>query len=376
MHKVTFFPLGNADCCRIDLDNGRKALFDYADMRDPDDDEDRRCDLPTELREDLDEAGRDFFDVVAFTHLDEDHYKGASEFFWLKYAKKYQDEDRIKIETLWIPADIITEKAPDNEEARILQREARYRFRAGEGIRVFSRPERLRKWCADNDIDLEDRLHLITDAGQLAPEFTLAGDNAEFFAHSPFAFRQDENTVEDRNGDCLVMQAVFSVEGVETKLLLLADAPYSAISDIVTITRSKNREARLEWDIVKAAHHCSYLSLSDEKGRDKTVPVEEVAWLYEEQGLERGVMVSTSDPIPSQGSPADKNSDPPHRQAANYYKDVLDDLAGQFKVTMEEPQPAEPRPIVVEIGIFKATLKKQALTGPMIATRTRAPRAG
>ena len=53
MHKVTFHNIGNADCIRIDLDNGKKILFDYAHMGDPHDDDDRRCDLPRELRDDL-----------------------------------------------------------------------------------------------------------------------------------------------------------------------------------------------------------------------------------------------------------------------------------------------------------------------------------
>lgn len=56
MHKVTFFPLGNADCCRIDLHDGRKILFDFGNMRDPDDENDKRCDLPTLLDEDLKSA--------------------------------------------------------------------------------------------------------------------------------------------------------------------------------------------------------------------------------------------------------------------------------------------------------------------------------
>ena len=46
---------------------------------------------------------------------------------------------------------------------------------------------------------LESREHLITDAGQLIPGFTLENDGAEFFVHSPFAWRQDEKTVIDRN---------------------------------------------------------------------------------------------------------------------------------------------------------------------------------
>ena len=66
MHKATFFPLGNADCCRIDLQDGRKILFDYANTRNPDDESDLRCDLPALLTEDLESADKNEFDVVAF----------------------------------------------------------------------------------------------------------------------------------------------------------------------------------------------------------------------------------------------------------------------------------------------------------------------
>ena len=67
MHKMTFFPLGNADCCRINLENERTILVDFAATRDPDDADDRRCDLPELLRADLKARKREFFDVVAFT---------------------------------------------------------------------------------------------------------------------------------------------------------------------------------------------------------------------------------------------------------------------------------------------------------------------
>ena len=33
MPRLTFYPLGNADTCLIDLANGKKVLFDFADMR-------------------------------------------------------------------------------------------------------------------------------------------------------------------------------------------------------------------------------------------------------------------------------------------------------------------------------------------------------
>ena len=71
--KLTFHPLGNADCTRFDLADGKKLLVDYADMRNPNDLWDRRIDLPAELKSDLRAAKRDYYDVVCFTHLDDDH---------------------------------------------------------------------------------------------------------------------------------------------------------------------------------------------------------------------------------------------------------------------------------------------------------------
>ena len=49
--KLTFHPLGNTDCTRIDI-NGRKMLVDYADKRNPADIWDARIDLPEVLKAD------------------------------------------------------------------------------------------------------------------------------------------------------------------------------------------------------------------------------------------------------------------------------------------------------------------------------------
>ena len=376
MHKMTFFPLGNADCCRIDLGNGRKILFDYANTRDSEDEDDPRCDLEQELRDDLEDADRDSFDVVAFTHLDEDHYKGATEFFWLDHADKYQCEDRIKIDVMWVPAAAITEEGIEKEEGKIIQKEAQHRFKNGEGIRVFSRPGRLKDWCKKNDVDFEKRKHLITDAGQVSPEFTTSDDEVEFFVHSPFAKRLDENNVEDRNQDAIVMQATFTVDGTETKALLMSDATHEVITDIVEITQAKERTQKLEWDIAKLPHHCSYLSIGPDKGTDKTVPVDAVKNLFEDNGQEGGIMVSTSKPIPTKGSKGDKDSDPPHRQAANYYKEDAVDSADNFKVTMEHPKESAPRPLEIVIDESKATVRKRAAIAGAAAVSVRPPRAG
>jgi len=138
MHRLTFYPLGNADCCLIDLANGQKILFDYADIRCEDDSEDLRIALGEELRKNLKDANRDFVDVVAFTHLDNDHICKSSEFFHLEHAEKYQGEGRIKIRELWIPAAAVIEEGCTDED-RIIRSEARHRLRKWKrSSRVFT----------------------------------------------------------------------------------------------------------------------------------------------------------------------------------------------------------------------------------------------
>ena len=142
------------------------------------------------------------------------------------------------------------------------------------------------------------------------------------------------------------------------------------------IRDAQGNEVRLEWDIAKLPHHCSYLSLGPDKGDHETVPVDNIAWLYEEQGQEGAIIVSTSKPIPVKGSKEDEDVQPPHRQAATYYKSVIEASDGEFVVTMEHPKKSAPEPVVIEITSRGATLKVAGATAAYIATSRPAHRAG
>jgi hypothetical protein len=347
--RLTFHPLGNADCTRIDLADGKKLLIDYADMRNHDDQWDRRINLPVELRADLRAAQRSYYDVVCFTHLDDDHCCGSGDFFWLEHASKYQGDDRIKIRELWVPAAAILEDGCE-DSARIIRQEARYRLKRGSGIRVFSRPKKLKQWLEQNGLTLESRAHLITDAGQYVPGFSTAGpERVRFFIHSPFGWRQNANEVIDRNQDSVAFQATFLEGSRETRALFLSDLDYDSIQQIVNISKAHQNQDRLLWDILKNPHHCSYTAIGPDKGDDETMPVEEVKWLCETQGQERHTMMSSSWSIPVKGSDEDKDVQPPHRQAAAYYKRVAAAKDGQFKVTMDLPSASKPKPTTIEI---------------------------
>lgn len=382
MPKLTFFPLGNADSCLIEVQSGGNILFDFGNQRDPGNKDDKRCDLAAELRKILKAAKRDYFDVVAFTHLDRDHYDRATEFFYFDHIKKYQDKDRIKIREMWVPAAVIVEALPkdqeDIEEAKAIQKEARERLKAGKGIRVFSRPGSLKKWLEDNGLTLEKRKDLITDAGNLIPGWDKNSHGVEFFVHSPFAKHADDKTTIDRNTASLIVHATFYVGTSQTKLFLGSDATYDVLQDIVNITKAKGRTKKLEWDVLKLMHHCSYTALSDEKGKEKTTPVKEVKELFEEFGQQGGIIVSMSWPIPTKGSDEDESGQPPHRQAANYYKDdTIPAIDGEFIVTMEHPKVSAPAPLVIDISDNGgATVEKVVATGISVISSTSAPRAG
>ena len=373
MHQITLFNLGNADTSRIDLANGKKLLIDYANMRCATDAKDKRIDLPVQLRADLKNAKRNDYDVVAFTHLDNDHTCGASEFFELLHAAKYQGGDRVKIKELWVPAAVLVEDGCE-DETRILRQEARYRLKKGEGIRVFSGPGQLTDWLATQGLTVADRQHLITDAGTLIPGFNLATDGVEFFVHSPFASRTAGGGLAamDRNSDALTFQATFMEGTRKTRMHFFSDIDWPVIKSIVEVTEYYGRTERLEWDIFKIAHHCSYLSLSSEKGTEVTVPDAEVKKLFETYGQSRGRLISTSKPIPSN----DDDKQPPHRQAAAYYKAQAERLRGEFLVTMEHTSILYPEPIVIKIDQLGATIGKLAAAASVAGGSIPPPRAG
>ena len=373
MPSLTFYPLGNADCSRIALAGGEQILFDYADQRDPDDPEDKRCDLRREIRNDMKKAKRDAFAVVAYTHLDDDHVCGSEDIFYFEHAKRYQEGDRLKIDELWVPAAAIID--PDCEDsAQVVRAEARYRLKQGSGIKVFSRPEKLKDWIEKNSLTLDSRKHLIVDAGTVVPTFTLSAHGVEFFVHSPFASRLDDGSVLDRNTDSIIVQATFQVGNIDTRVILGSDVKYQDIEEIVRMTQLRNRSVRLEWDVFKLPHHCSYTSIGPDKGVSKTPPTENTKWLYETQRRANALMVSTSKPIPAAGSAEDKDPQPPHRQAAAYYKTHTPEK--RFKVTMEHPSLDAPEKLVVEIDGTKARFVTGLIGGAAVITSRPSPRVG
>ena len=377
MYTVTFYPVGNGDTSQIVLENGKRILFDYRHLKKTEEGDGPEIDLAKQLRDELKKADRTSFDVVAFTHADADHIQNSTEFFELWHADKYKGDDRIEIKELWVPAAMILESctpAQRSDEFVIWRTEARHRLKEGKGIRVFSKPDKLKGWLEENGLTLESRAGLITDAGQVAPGLTLANDGIEFFCHSPFIRHVDDND-EIRNSASLIFNVRFQAGSSTFDYLAVGDTDWSTLEDIVTTTKNHGNDDRLAWDLYGIPHHCSYLALSDEKGATKTVPkprVEELLLL----GREGAHIVSSSCPI-SDDTAAREQVQPPHIQARKCYEEYLGKISGgRFYVTMEEPNKTKPAPLKFEIKQTGITKVGAALGGAPAIILTEPPRAG
>jgi hypothetical protein len=372
--QVIFYPVGNGDTSQIVLDNGKRLLFDFHHQQKTE--EDGSFNLWDHLKGDLKKAKRDYYDVVALTHGDSDHILNSTEFFELRCAEKYQGNGRTKIAELWVPAAMILESGTaeqQKDEVFIWRREARFRLKEGKGIRVFSRPDKLKDWLEANGLRFEDRRHLITDAGQLVPGLSLANDGVEFFCHSPFIKHVDEGDVL-RNEASVIFQVRFEVDGTQFNYLAVGDSEHSVLDDIVAITKYHGNDHRLDWDLYNIPHHCSYLALGLDKGQKKTEPTANVAELLR-HGQSGAYIVSSSNPIGNDKG-AYEAAQPPHVQAKNTYEEFLNEVDGRrFVVTMEHPSSAKPEPIVFEISGSGGNLAlKRSASAAIISSP--APRAG
>lgn len=358
---LTFYPLGNAETCLLELENGGKILFDYADMNDG---------STTDERYDLEKALSSFdkFDVVMFSHAHEDHTKGAKDFFYFDHAKKYQSDSRAKIKELWVPAAFLLDTDLENQsDAKIIRAEARYRLKEGYGIKVFAAPDTLLDWLENQDIAYDDVADLIVHAGQIINLSGSLSDEMQVFVHAPFS--DDSEEVQDKNDPSIVLQVRMFNDDRETNLLITGDTPYQVLDKIVDISKSNGNESCLAWDVYDIPHHCSYTGLNEKGEKEVRVltPTDNIQWLLK-QGGQSAYTVASCKKVTEETSP-------PHMCAKRAYeKYTTSDV--KFLATMEHIPTGgvKPTPIIFEIDSMGLTLKGNSHRENYL--KQSAPRAG
>lgn len=356
--KIKFYPLGNAETCLLELGNGEKLLFDYADVYSGKSD-DARYDIKSEL------SDIKSFKVVMFSHPHDDHTKGASEFFFLDHHQKYQSSERAKIEELWVSAAFIldTELEPGSD-AKILRQEARHRLKNGYGIKVFAATDGLKEWLDDQGVDFESVKHLIVHAGETVNTEEL-GEEIQVFVHAPFS--DDCDDVQDKNDPSIVMQIRLFNGNRETNIIMTGDVTYKVLDRIVDISKEHGNEEYLSWDIYDIPHHCSYSALNGEKEKGERIiePTENIKWLLGQHSA-GAKMIASCDKIT-------ETTSPPHIIAKRAYEKYG---CGKVLATMENKKLNDVSPSPIEIKIDELGVTKTEMNEQFHYFKKSAPRAG
>ncbi len=341
--SVTFFPVGNGDTSLTTLTDGTTIVIDInASAACADEDDKKHYDVPAALRDAAkrDTLGRPHHDVFVLSHIHDDHVLGFPDVFYTGDPKNYSEEDRkagkILIDELWYAPRILGPYEKDlSDSARAFKREA-YRRRKlyKEGSKDRSLPgNRLRIIGHTDDPDFSGLEDITTGAGQtvslingsVKPDF-------QFFVHAPFSADTDDETTKT-NDTSVVLHARFAVDGAKNGALVMftGDAECAVWEAIV----DRSKSADLQWDLLKAAHHCSWTFFSQEPSEDGE-PSEKVLDFMDER-REGAVVVASSKPI--------KNDDdnPPHYRAKELYVEEVGEH--NFFCTMEEPSEESPQPL-------------------------------
>lgn len=375
-HTIKYYPVGNADCTLIKLDNGKTIIVDCQILADLTDGKgkqicfDVKADLLKELKKDS--SGRPFVDLFISTHPHEDHTKGFEGNFYHGDISKYDKEknkDEIIIEELWItPRGIMNDIADTSEEIR---REAKRRRKLYDDDASFegSSGNYLRIIGYDKDKDYDSRYCYVPGTTVSTVHGSILSW-LDIFIHAPFkkdieASKRDD----DKNATSIVVQFNFKVQGFtdyKTRVLMGGDAEHNIWQHIL---ENNADDERLKWNIFLAPHHCSWTFFNDSNNKDEIKPSAE-AILNKQIGSFAHIIASSNEI---------KNDDnnPPCYEAKQQYIKKLKSGSSHFLNTATHSKVGNiPQPIVFKINENGKTLKENATVAGTSSISNPAPRAG
>ena len=335
--KVLFWPVGTGDSTSIVVQDGVVVQVDLHDLDSADEAGDKHAALIDALVDNLPKTdGKPYLSVFALTHPDKDHILGFKELL-----------ERVQISEIWFTPRVFIEFDDDLcEDAIAFKEEAERRVRetiASDGN--VGSGNRVRLIGYDAILENEDFAGFpedrLTIPGNSITEIDGNDYQGEFnaFIHAPFA----EETAGDRNNTSLCMQVVFGDDPSQGGVLLFGDIAYPRLRRIFDTIKEAGNDDYLKWKVLLAPHHCSKSAMYQTENGSEVLKRDILDDLSEFQ-LEGGVIVASSEEIPSQNKSGDN---PPHAKAKKRYEEVAD---RGFLCTHDDGENAEPLVFTVKDG--------------------------
>ena len=374
-HIIKFYPVGNADCTLVKLDNGRTIIIDccFREVANDKDGNPTIFDVKKDLLNELKKTdGHPYVDLFINTHPHKDHIVGFDEHFYCGNPKDYDEEkhaDKIIIGELWVTPETLTNDVASDVEP--LRKEAKRRRKLYTDDDDYHGEEGnyLRIVGYDKDKEFDSRYGYVP--GKIVKKAN--GHNfswLEIFIHAPFKEEvTDSKEKGDKNLTSIVMQFGFKVEEREDivcKAILGGDAEHPVWTHII---ENNSDEEKLKWNLLLAPHHCSWSFFgSDSKSDD--ISESAVTMLNDYQIGDLAHIIASSDKI------EDNDNNPPSYKAKEQYKKYLKNKDNFHCVADTNVENDIPQPIVYKISRNGKTLQNRSVSATESVTSRPAPRAG
>lgn len=375
-HIIKFYPVGNADCTLVKLDNGRTIIIDccFHEVTKDENGTPTSFDVKGDLLKELStDNGHPYVDLFVNTHPHNDHIVGFTDHFYCGKTEDYDDKKdagKIIVGELWVTPKLFTNDIAGS--IADLRKEAKRRRKLYDDKEDFSGDfgNRLRIIGYDKDKEFDSRYGYIP--GRIVKQIN--GHNLkwlEIFIHAPF--KEDVEASKngtDKNITSVVMQFAFFVEGkdgVVCRALFGGDAEHPVWTHIL---KNNQDEERLKWNILLAPHHCSWTFFNNTSNKDEIVDSAKTILGDTYQIGNVAHVVASSNEV------KDNGDDPPCYKAMKQYEKYLKDENNFYCVATTNVVDKVAQPIVYTIGTRGKTLKTYERTASESSISRPAPRAG
>lgn len=277
--KTLHFRVGNGDMTLVVLESGRRLLVDIKITADADDEDSDTPNVAQQLRDELDDLGRDskgrlYVDAFLLTHPDQDHIRGLKKHFHLGAPGDWsKSADKILIREQW-SSPIVFRRASKNhtlcDDACDWSAEARRRVKKfrdegaqGDGNRILIMGE-------DIDGKTDDLTAILIKVDEQFSNICGSADTS-FEARLLAPLKADDDEEEEvitKNDSSVIIRIDLKVSKVTKARYLIGGDAGVAIWEKLW-ERNEDKADRLEYDVLLAPHHCSWRSLSYDSWSEK-----------------------------------------------------------------------------------------------------------
>jgi hypothetical protein len=348
-HALIFWPVGTGDSTTIVVDRDADVVVqvDLHHVGESENDDDPRVAIVDELVKLLPERdGKPYLAAFGATHLDKDHIQGFADLL-----------ERVTVGDLWFTPRVLW--AQDNElceDAKAFVDEAERRIKKMKKEGTVGSGDRIRI------IGFSDALKEHSDIYKDLPEGAVTTPGKEFhsidgedrsehfraFVHAPFK----DDAEAERNHTSFGLQVTITDGDDTLRALLLGDLSYPTVKRIFDVSKADD----VTWDVFLSPHHCSKsVMYGRDEGETEDTLKRPLLDKIEAAGSEDRYVVASCGEIPTSN---EKGDNPPHADAANRYREIVED--GHFLCTGEYPSTEAPEPIVFEPGTEGAVMQESA----------------